>query len=53
MVKIHLTPQNGLSKASAADCFQVISISELRLIKRIGVIHTENLHEISQALSLV
>lgn len=53
MVKIHLTPQNGLSKASAADCFQVRSISELRLIKRNGVIHSENVHEISQARSLV
>jgi mRNA interferase MazF len=53
MVKIYPTLQNGLSKASAADCFQVRSISELRLIKRIGVIHSENLHEISQALSLV
>lgn len=36
MVKIEKDNQNNLNKVSAADCFQVRSISELRFVKQIG-----------------
>ncbi|MDR3366015.1 MAG: type II toxin-antitoxin system PemK/MazF family toxin [Prevotellaceae bacterium] len=35
MVKIQPSEQNGLTKVSAIDCFQIRSILEKRLIKRI------------------
>lgn len=53
MVKIPAVKQNGLTKTSVADCFQVRSISDLRLVKRLGVILPEQLSEIGRALSLV
>jgi len=36
MIAIAPTNQNGLIKKSSIDCFQIRSISENRLIKRIG-----------------
>jgi mRNA interferase MazF len=52
---VQLTPNslNGLSKESAADCFQVRSISQERLIKKIGYIDTSTLDEIKEALKKV
>lgn len=38
MVKIEPDETNGLSKISAADCFQVRSLSQQRLIKRLGYV---------------
>ena len=38
MVHIEPNDENGLSKESAADCFQVRSVSQVRLIKKIGFI---------------
>ena len=35
MVKIDPTATNGLSKTSAADCFQIRSLSQERLIKNL------------------
>ena len=37
MVKIKPDKRNGLKKTSAADCFQVRSISEQRFAKKMGV----------------
>lgn len=53
MVKINPDFQNGLSKESAIDCFQIRSLSQERLIKRIGVISDETLDEIKEAISKV
>jgi len=53
MVKIYTDHLNNLSKESAADCFQIRSISEERFIKRIGKISANNLDEIKEALSKV
>lgn len=52
---IQLTPnaQNGLSKESAADCFQVRSVSQERLIKKLGSIDKNTLDEIKDALKKV
>lgn len=53
MVQIKPNIQNGLKKESAVDCFQVRSISEERLIKRVGTIDIAELYEIKEALKKV
>jgi mRNA interferase MazF len=53
MVRINPDFQNGLSKESAIDCFQVRSLSQERLIKRIGKIDEDTLIEIKEALKKV
>jgi mRNA interferase MazF len=53
MVKIEPDNINGLSKTSAADCFQVRSLSQERLIKKIGSIDDNTLADIKQALKKV
>jgi mRNA interferase MazF len=49
---IHLEPEtlNGLLKASAADCFQVRSVSHSRFVKKLGVLNSAIMSEISQGL---
>jgi len=51
-VKVEATPENGLSKASSADTYQVRSISEQRLIKRIGRIDESIMDRINDGLLL-
>ena len=53
MVKIDPTAANGLSKPSAADCFQIRSLSQERLIKKLGDIDRVTLNEIKEAVSKV
>lgn len=53
MVKVSPDNKNNLKKASAADCFQVRSISELRFVKKWGLINTDKLEEIKIALAIV
>ena len=51
--KIEPSSENGLSKRSAADTFQVRSVSQQRLIKQIGTLSSEIMAEISTALAVV
>lgn len=53
MIKIEPNSTNGLSKTSSADCFQIRSLSQERLIKKIGNIDITTLNEIKEALSKV
>lgn len=53
MVKIEPDAANGLSKTSAADCFQIRSLSQDRLIKKLGFVDRTTLQEIKEALSKV
>lgn len=53
MVKIDPNKKNGLNKASAADCFQVRSVSMERITAKIGSINKKNLEQIKQGLSRV
>lgn len=53
MVKIEVDNLNNLTKTSTADCFQVRSVSEKRLIKKIGRISESNLFTLEIALSKV
>ena len=51
-VPVDATPQNGLSKKSSADTFQVRSISENRLIRRVGVLSAPVMDKIGDGLAL-
>lgn len=51
MVKLLPDRNNNLSKPSAADCFQVRSLSELRFTKKLGKITTKQLEEIKAGLA--
>ncbi len=53
MVKITPDTKNGLDKESAADCFQVRSLSQTRFITRIGIVSIHILEEIKRGLSKV
>ena len=50
MIKIEPDNKNGLTKVSAADCFQVRSVSQKRFVKRLGNISEIILDEIKIAL---
>src|SRR5688572_27104231 len=53
IVKIEPSIFNGLSKTSAADCFQIRSVSQERLIKKLGKVDTDTLVAIKEALARV
>jgi mRNA interferase MazF len=53
MIKIEADSRNGLVKDSAADCFQVRSVSQERFIKRLGVISFIIMEELKIGLSKV
>ena len=53
MIKINPDSKNNLSKQSAADCFQVRSVSGERFIKRIGYINEIQAENIKIGLSKV
>jgi mRNA interferase MazF len=53
MVKLEPNKTNGLSKDSSVDCFQVRSISQERLVKKLGSIESNTLQEIKEALKKV
>jgi mRNA interferase MazF len=49
-VKIEPTPQNGLTKSSSADTYQVRSITDQRFVRRIGALESEIMERIKQGL---
>ena len=53
MVKIEPNSINGLTKTSSADCFQIRSLSQERLIKKIGSIDKNTHTFIKEALKKV
>jgi mRNA interferase MazF len=44
---------NGLNKTSAADAFQIRSLSVKRFVKRLGGLNAVELEEIAQAVAIV
>ena len=50
MVRIDCDPQNGLSKDSAADGLQIRSVSDQRLVKKLGFLSTIQVAQIVQAV---
>ncbi len=53
LVRIDPSPVNGLAKPSAADCFQVRSVSTMRLVRKIGILSPEDMEKIVQSIQLV
>jgi mRNA interferase MazF len=53
LVRIEVQPENGLDKTSAADAFQVRSLSQERLVRRLGKLTDAEMKSISSALTLV
>jgi mRNA interferase MazF len=53
LVRIEPSPQNGLTKTSAADAFQVKSLSTQRLLKRLGAFSVQELRAVVEAVGTV
>ncbi len=53
MVQIEPTLENGLAKVSAADTFQVRSVSKQRFVRQLGVISYTIMEDICEALTIV
>lgn len=53
MIKIEPDKENNLAKTSAADCFQVRSVSQERFVKQIGQVSEIFMDEIKIGLSKV
>lgn len=53
MTRVQPSDQTGLRKVSAADAFQVRSISQARFVRRIGVVSASVMDEITDSLAVV
>ncbi|MCO6489736.1 MAG: type II toxin-antitoxin system PemK/MazF family toxin [Phaeodactylibacter sp.] len=53
MVKLEPDLTNNLTKVSAADCFQVRSLSQTRMVRKIGELPGAEMQEIEKALAKV
>jgi mRNA interferase MazF len=53
MVKIDPEQQNGLSKPSVADALQIRSVSQQRLVKKLGILSPVQVAKIVQAVMTV
>lgn len=51
-VRLPRAPENGLQKESGADAFQVKSVSEGRLLRKLGHITAEQTEQIAAAIAL-
>ena len=52
-VALHPSGENGISKPSVADCFQVKSLSKERFVKKVGILSTAEMDEVKLALMRV
>ncbi|MFB8796238.1 MAG: type II toxin-antitoxin system PemK/MazF family toxin [Microcoleus sp.] len=50
MVRLEPSGENGLAKLSAADTFQVRSVSQQRFVRQIGVLSDTIMEDLSEAL---
>jgi mRNA interferase MazF len=53
MVRLEPSRENGLAKLSAADTFQVRSVSQQRFVRQLGVLSDTIMEDISEALEIV
>ena len=53
MVKLEPSTENSLAKVSSVDTFQIRSVSEIRLIRKLGQLSESQMQLISQALAVV
>ena len=52
LIYLRSTKRNGLDKDSAADCFQVKSVSLTRFVSRVGTLTADEIEQISAAISI-
>jgi mRNA interferase MazF len=53
MIPITPDAQNGLAKTSAADAFQIRSVSQERFVQRIGALNSDQIRQILKAVQIV
>ena len=53
MVSISPNAQNGLVKTSAADAFQIRSVSHERFVQRLGKLSSDQISQIVKAVQIV
>ena len=53
MTAIEPDPQNGLAKPSAADAFQIRSVSRERFVQRLGSLNKDQITQILKAVQIV
>ena len=53
MIAISPDAQNGLAKASAADTFQIRSVSQERFVKHIGALNSDQMEQILKGVQIV
>jgi mRNA interferase MazF len=53
MVIVRPTKENGLLKTSVIDLFQVRSVSQKRLVKKLGIIDSNTMDACKEALNIV
>jgi len=53
MVRLEPSSENGLAKVSAADAFQVRSVSQQRFVRQLGTLSETIMEEIAEALTIV
>jgi len=53
MVQLEPDEENGLGKLSAADAFQVRSVSQERFVRRLGRLSNTAMQQITRALAIV
>jgi len=53
MARLEPSDENGLNKVSAADTFQVRSVSQARLVRKLGKVSEADLLSIRQAIAFV
>ena len=53
MVRLEPAPENGFDKPSAADAFQIRSVAQQRLVRRLGRLSELTRQEITRALAAV
>lgn len=53
MVKISPNRNNGLTKDSAADIFQIRSLSTTRFVRKLGELKPDEMEKIAQSIGLV
>ena len=53
MIQVLPDAQNGLSKSSAADAFQIRSVSQERFVQCVGMLNRDQLRQILRAVQIV
>jgi mRNA interferase MazF len=50
MIKIEHGAENGLAKISSLDCFQIRSVSQERLIEKIGKVTPDEINKVQEGI---